>query len=124
MTRRKPADPNPTNAQQNPTTTANEDLTALLPGLENYVNGSNDFSSLTNLGGDLFTSSQGNNVTIPTSLSAAGDVSAAQLAPPAQQAPIESSFEDMFGLDSYMNGTGDDELGGDFDEDWFKSEGI
>ncbi|KAI4180966.1 MAG: hypothetical protein LQ346_006878 [Caloplaca aetnensis] len=127
-----PTDPNPPNAQPNPTTTANEDLTALLPGLENYVNGSNDFSSLTNLGGDLFTSSQGNNVTIPTSLSAAGDVSTVQLAPPAQQAPIESSFEDMFGLDSYMNGTGDDELGGaggmgevgDFDEDWFKSEGI
>ncbi|KAL8896641.1 MAG: hypothetical protein Q9207_007616 [Kuettlingeria erythrocarpa] len=127
-----PTDTNPPNAQPNPTTTANEDLTALLPSLENYVNGSNDFSSLTNLGGDLFTSGQGNDVTIPTSLSAAGDASAAQLAPPAQQAPIESSFEDMFGLDSYMNGTGDDDLGGaggmgevgDFDEDWFKSEGI
>ncbi|KAI4166972.1 MAG: hypothetical protein LQ348_007746 [Seirophora lacunosa] len=37
-------------------------------------------------------------------------------------------FEDLFGIDSYMNGTGDDELGGngvgDFDEDWFKADGI
>ncbi|KAL8923897.1 MAG: hypothetical protein Q9208_004333 [Pyrenodesmia sp. 3 TL-2023] len=127
-----PTDLNPPNAPPNPTTTANEDLTSLLPGLENYVNGSNDFSSLTNLGADLFSSSQSNNITIPTSTAAAGDVSVAQLALPTQQAPIESSFEDMFGLDSYMNGTGDDELGGaggmgevgDFDEDWFKSEGI
>ncbi|KAL8745238.1 MAG: hypothetical protein Q9184_007901 [Pyrenodesmia sp. 2 TL-2023] len=127
-----PTGPNPPDAQPNSTTTANEDLTALLPGLENYVNSSNDFSSLTNLGADLFSSSQSNNVTIPTSTAAAGDVSVAQLAPPAQQAPIESSFEDMFGLDSYMNGTGDDDLGGaggmgevgDFDDDWFKSEGI
>ena len=45
-----------------------------------------------------------------------------QEAPP--PAPLESSFEDLFGIDSYMNGTGDDELGGDFDEDWFKADGI
>lgn len=123
-----PNDSSTSNGQSNRNTTANEDLTALLPGLENYVNGSNDFPSLGNMP-NLNTNFLNNN--IPTSTAAPDGGNSAQQAL-AQTAPIESSFEDMFGLDSYMNGTGDDELGGaggmgevgDFDEEWFKGEGI
>ncbi|KAI4170619.1 MAG: hypothetical protein LQ343_004851 [Gyalolechia ehrenbergii] len=114
--------------------TANEDLTTLLPGLENYVNGSHDFAitSLPDMNAD-FLNSNGNGDTnsIPGASSTAGDGTTMQAAAE-PTAPIESSFEDMFGLDSYMNGTGDDELGGtgnmgevgDFDESWFKADGM
>ncbi|KAL9593941.1 MAG: hypothetical protein Q9219_007307, partial [cf. Caloplaca sp. 3 TL-2023] len=114
--------------------TATEDLTTLLPGLENYVNGSNDFSitNLPDINTDFLTtdgSSNANQASIVTDAAEAkrlGQVSAES------RAPIESSFEDMFGLDSYMNGTEGDGLGsagnmgevGDFDEDWFKTDGI
>ncbi|KAL9025694.1 MAG: hypothetical protein Q9196_005523, partial [Gyalolechia fulgens] len=112
--------------------TANEDLTTLLPGLENYVNGSNDFS-MTNIAGmnaDFLNSvGHGDTNNIPGTSSRAGDSTTVPTAVE-PTAPIESSFEDMFGLDSYMNGTGDDELGGtgnmgevgDFDESWFKAD--
>ncbi|KAL8958255.1 MAG: hypothetical protein Q9193_004652 [Seirophora villosa] len=129
--------------QQNATatTTANEDLTALLPGLENYVNGdgSNDFGPMA---ADFLS---GGTAAPPTTTTAAGDADTNTTATAQQQEqqqqqqqqqqqeqqappPLESSFEDLFGIDSYMNGTGDDELGGngvgDFDEDWFKADGI
>lgn len=110
--------------------TANEDLTTLLPGLENYVNGSNDFS-IANIPGIntdfLNTDGNGNAINLPGQSSTGGDGGPMDAAVE-PTAPIESSFEDMFGLDSYMNGTGDDELGGtgevgDFDDSWFKADG-
>ncbi|KAL8717777.1 MAG: hypothetical protein Q9225_005009 [Loekoesia sp. 1 TL-2023] len=114
--------------------TANEDLTTLLPGLENYVNGSNDFSTadMPDISSDFLNiSGNGTNDNISAVTNTAGDGTTTQaLAEP--PAPIESSFEDMFALDSYMNGTGDDELGGtgnmgevgEFDDNWFKTDGI
>ncbi|KAI4118638.1 MAG: hypothetical protein LQ338_007369 [Usnochroma carphineum] len=113
--------------QHNPNMTANEDLTALLPGLENYVNGGSDFSNFTNIEGvgEFPIDNDNGNGDIPATTTT---TITTQAPPPAMQAPIDSSFEDMFGIDSYMNGTGDDDLGGtgvgDFDEDWFKGEGI
>ena len=113
-------------------TTANEDITDLLPGLENYVNGGNDFTASIP---DMSISEVHNNYngippaakSDPTAKNSVGDQVPSSSDPTttvAAKAPIESSFEDMFGIDSYMNGTGDDEMGGaggvgDFDEDWF-----
>ncbi|KAL8872037.1 MAG: hypothetical protein Q9174_002261 [Haloplaca sp. 1 TL-2023] len=113
-------------------TTADEDITDLLPGLENYVNGGNDFTASIH---DMSSSELQNNYNgIPPAAKSndaakntGGDQVASSSEAPttvAGNAPIESSFEDMFGIDSYMNGTGDDEMGGaggvgDFDEDWF-----
>ncbi|KAL8967854.1 MAG: hypothetical protein Q9183_002735 [Haloplaca sp. 2 TL-2023] len=113
-------------------TTANEDITDLLPGLENYVNGGNDFTASIP---DMSISELHNNYngippaakSGPAAKNSSGDQIPSSSDPPtsvAANAPIESSFEDMFGIDSYMNGTGDDEMGGaggvgDFDEDWF-----
>ncbi|KAL8712160.1 MAG: hypothetical protein Q9220_003594 [cf. Caloplaca sp. 1 TL-2023] len=114
---------------ENPNSTANEDITTLLPGLENYVNGPNDFSSMPNLSDASFLD---NTTTAPNTQAPATDTGDANTTQPPNEpplAPIESSFEDMFGIDSYMDGTGDDdELGtgnmgevGDFDDSWFQS---
>ncbi|KAL8982805.1 MAG: hypothetical protein Q9177_005162 [Variospora cf. flavescens] len=116
------------------TTTANEDLTVLLPGLENYVNGSgeNEFGNMVHdmgqMGGE-FLSGGSDGGAGPAATTATMDDAQQQQEQQQEQeapapAPLESSFEDLFGIDSYMNGTGDDELGGDFDEDWFKADGI
>lgn len=113
--------------------TANEDLTTLLPGLENYVNDSNGFS-LTNVPGintDFLNTDGNGNLNNPPGGSSMGGDGTTMNTAVEPTAPIESSFEDMFGLDSYMNGTGDDELGGtgnigevgDFDDSWFKADG-
>ncbi|KAL8894252.1 MAG: hypothetical protein Q9192_004483 [Flavoplaca navasiana] len=107
---------------------ADEDLATLLPGLENYVTDSNDFQLPDMPNSQLFDDNNDGSQK-PTdgnpSLMNQGDGDRQDMStfnPPM----IESSFEDMFGLDSYMNGTGDDELGGtgDFDEDWFKTDGM
>ncbi|KAL8993890.1 MAG: hypothetical protein Q9169_006009 [Polycauliona sp. 2 TL-2023] len=107
---------------------AGEDLTTLLPGLENYVNDSNDFQLSDIPGANLFDNSHNDNSVKAEdnpSFSIQGN-SNAQDIPTFNPPVIESSFEDMFGMDSYMNGTGDDELGGtaDFDEDWFKTDAM
>ncbi|KAL8705432.1 MAG: hypothetical protein Q9201_001456 [Fulgogasparrea decipioides] len=123
---------NPTNANHE------EDITTLLPGLENYVNGgmgNDDFASGVSIpdiaipAGFPNSSSDNQNPTVDAKTtmgtgdaSGAGQIQSSEV----EGAPIESSFEDMFGIDSYMNGTGDDELAGsgevgDFDEDWFNS---
>ncbi|KAL8670787.1 MAG: hypothetical protein Q9168_004695 [Polycauliona sp. 1 TL-2023] len=108
---------------------ADEDLTTLLPGLENYVNDSNDFQLSDMPGANLFDSNKnGNSLKADDdkpSFANQGDGNSHDM-PLFNQPIIESSFEDMFGLDSYMNGTGDDELGGtgDFDEDWFKTDAL
>ena len=107
---------------------ADEDLATLLPGLENYVTDSNDFQLPDMSSSQLFDDNNDGSQK-PTdgnpSLVNQGDGDRQDMStfnPPM----IESNFEDMFGLDSYMNGTGDDELGGtgDFDEDWFKTDGM
>ncbi|KAL8727236.1 MAG: hypothetical protein Q9166_006200 [cf. Caloplaca sp. 2 TL-2023] len=114
--------------------TASEDLTTLLPGLENYVNDNNDFQLPNLSGSNILDNSNDNNATnavnIPTTTEAGDDQK--QQAQAANAPITESSFEDMFGLGSYMDGTGDDELGGtgnmgevgDFDEDWFNTDGM
>lgn len=104
-----------------------EDLATLLPGLENYVNGSNDFQLSDMPSSKLFESNNNDDSLKPDDPSVMNQGDGNRQDMPTFNAPmIESSFEDMFGLDSYMNGTGDDELGGtgDFDEDWFKADGM
>ncbi|KAL8751302.1 MAG: hypothetical protein Q9199_006515 [Rusavskia elegans] len=104
-----------------------EDLATLLPGLENYVNGSNDFQLSDMPSSKLFESNNNDDSLKPDDPSVMNQGDCNRQDMPTFNAPmIESSFEDMFGLDSYMNGTGDDELGGtgDFDEDWFKADGM
>ncbi|KAL8722233.1 MAG: hypothetical protein Q9181_007530 [Wetmoreana brouardii] len=129
----------PTGDNQNANSTNashEEDITTLLPGLENYVNssmGHDDFASAADIAisagfPNSTTDNQNPIVGAKTTMGTGDAGSAAQIQSPieAEAAPIESSFEDMFGIDSYMNGTGDDELAGsgevgDFDEDWFNS---
>lgn len=107
---------------------ADEDLATLLPGLENYVTDSNEFQ-LPNMSGSQLFDDHNDDSQKPTdgnpALGNQGEGNK-QDTSTFNQPMIESSFEDMFGLDSYMNGTGDDELGGtgDFDEDWFKTDGM
>ncbi|KAL8788928.1 MAG: hypothetical protein Q9213_001451 [Squamulea squamosa] len=110
-----------------------EDLTTLLPGLENYVNDSSDFQLHEIPGAKSLGSNNDNSLKSDNNPLATSKVDGvAQELPSFNPPMIESSFEDMFGLDSYMNGTGDDELGGtgnmgevgDFDEDWFKTDGM
>ncbi|KAL8685506.1 MAG: hypothetical protein Q9224_005788 [Gallowayella concinna] len=138
---------NPDNVgtQNNNNTTASEDLTTLLPGLENYVTDSNtefqlpDIMSGSNLLGDNnsipilpIPNSNSNNPAIPNTGDGDGDGDGQPTQTITNAPIIESSFDDMFGIDSYMNGTGDDELGGtgsmgevgDFDEEWFKTAGM
>ncbi|KAL8857597.1 MAG: hypothetical protein Q9178_005925 [Gyalolechia marmorata] len=113
--------------------TADEDLTTLLPGLENYVNDSNDFQLPDMPGSNLFDSNNNRSSKPDDNPSAMSKGEGNRQNGPTSNPPmIESNFDDMFGLDSYMNGTGDDELGGtgnmgevgDFDEDWFKTDGM
>ena len=113
--------------------TADEDLTALLPGLENYVNDSNDFQLPEMPGSNLFDSNSNRSSKPDDNPPVMGKGEGNRQDAPTSNPPmIESNFDDLFGLDSYMNGTGDDELGGtgnmgevgDFDEDWFKTDGM
>ena len=103
-------------------TTSNEDINTLLPGLENYVSDGNDFSMV-----ELPTSANG----FPGDVNAISAPTATSSAPaPADPAPIDSSFDDIFNFGNF--GNADDELGdtgdmnevGDFDDDWFKTEGM
>lgn len=98
---------------------SNEDINTLLPGLENYVNASDDFAII-----GLTTET-----TLPNSNSAkVNDTSA----PPALEPVLtESNFDDLFPSSNFiedaedyeMNGTGDLNDLEDFD-DWFKSNVI
>lgn len=94
---------------------SNEDINTLLPGLENYVNASDDFAII-----DLATGP-----TLPNSTSAkASNRSAPQALEPV---PTESNFDDLFSSSNFiedaedyeMDGSGDINDLGDFD-DWFK----
>ena len=108
-----------------------EDLTTLLPGLENYVNDSNDFQLPDMPGSNLFDSNNNGNSLKPDEQNLSGmnqgeDGGNRQDMPRFNAPMIESSFEDMFGLDSYMHGTGEEELGGtgQFDDAWFNTDGL
>ncbi|CAL8574033.1 hypothetical protein XPA_000007 [Xanthoria parietina] len=104
-----------------------EDLTTLLPGLENYVNDGNEFQLPDMTGSKLFNSNTNDDGLKPDDSSIMDQGHGNRPDMPSFDAPMPAShFEDMFGVDSYMNGTGDDELGGtgDFDEDWFRTDGM
>ena len=102
-----------------------EDIDSLLPGLDNYVNDGADFSML-----DMNIPAT---AALPDASASIANTSAPALDPNAtnegaqqmDSAPMESNFDDLFG------GSGDwgmdDDMGGgtmgDFDEDWFKTDG-
>lgn len=104
-----------------------EDIDSLLPGLDSYVHNGGDFSML-----DMNIPAT---TTVPDVSTAAADTTVPALAPnitsegeqghQMDSAPMESSFDDLFG------GSGDwgmdDDMGGgtmgDFDESWFKTDG-
>ena len=131
--------------QNNNTTSNDEDINSLLPGLENFVN-SDDFSltnsSTTNTnnnnssnqnlgaGGENVNKNYSINTEVNHDASNNGNDNGNIAS--TETAPLESSFDDLFGLSSYLNGTGEDELGGtdeigevaEFNEDWFKMNGM
>ena len=100
---------------KNLNTTSNEDINTLLPGLENYVNAGDDFS-LTDIPAS-------NSTALPNAANMSGITDAAVSAP-LEQAPLESNFDDFFASGNYMDGGGDEDMGGDggfgdFDDSWF-----
>ena len=103
---------------------SNEDINSLLPGLENYVHGGEDFAML-----DVppATTLPASAVLPPATKTGNSDVAEAG----ADAAPVESNFDDMFfgSGDFSMGGAEDGDMGnegigdlGDFDEAWFKAE--
>lgn len=104
---------------KNLNTTSNEDLNTLLPGLENYVNAGDDFS--------LAGIQQSNSIALPNPTGGIGTTGPAATTAPMEQAPIESNFDDFFASGNYLDGGGDDDMGGDgafgdFDDSWFGTE--
>jgi hypothetical protein len=96
--------------------TSNEDINTLLPGLENYVNASDDFSVINLANGPTLANNTGGKVSVT-------------LAPQASEpAPAESTFDDLFSSANFMDDSADygmdqsDNINdlGDFD-DWFKT---
>lgn len=103
---------------KNLNTTSNEDLNTLLPGLENYVNAGDDFS-LTGI-------PESNSIALPNPTGVTGTTGPAGTVP-VEQAPIESNFDDFFASGNYVDGGGDEDMGGDgafgdFDDSWFGTE--
>lgn len=104
-----------------------EDIDSLLPGLESFANAADDFAMIEMPP----TSTSIENATMPTPV-ARRTTSTADVPP--DLLPPESNFDDMFfdSADFTMEdgnggGTGgDDAFGeiGDFDESWFKTDGI
>lgn len=100
---------------KNLTTTSNEDINTLLPGLENYVNAGNDFS-LTDIPAS-------NSPALPDAANMSG-LTDTTVSAPLEQAPLESNFDDFFASGNYMDAGGDEDMGGDggfgdFDDSWF-----
>lgn len=97
--------------------TSNEDINTLLPGLENYVNASGDFSIINPAAGPTLPNSSG---------ATANKTLAPQVSEPL---PTESNFDDLFSSSNFIEDAGDYEMDGsgdindlgDFD-DWFKSD--
>ena len=101
--------------------TSNEDINALLPGLENFVNAGDEFS-LTDIPASnsavLHETNNGSGTTNPAT---------SAIVAPVEQAPIESNFDDFFASGNYMDEGGDDDMGGDgrvgdFDDAWFATD--
>ena len=102
--------------------TTAEDIDTLLPGLDNYVNDNGDFSLI--------------NMELPTAVPETSAIHDTSVPAPAaandgtqqqqslDSAPMESNFEDLFGSGDWGM---DDDMGGgtigNFDEDWFKTDG-
>lgn len=96
-------------------TTSNEDINTLLPGLENYVNASDDFSIVGPAAGP----------TLPNSTGATANRTLTPQAP--EPIPTESNFDDLFSSDNFLDDGGDYgmERNGDITDlgnldDWFK----
>lgn len=98
--------------------TSNEHVNSLLPGLEGYVNAGDDFPMV----------DAAPTKTLPESDSKAN--TAAVVTSAAQgfgSAPIESSFDDLFSSNSFIEGSGDYDMSGEGNigdladlDDWFK----
>ncbi|MCJ1433168.1 hypothetical protein MMC27_002527 [Xylographa pallens] len=114
------------------TSTSNENIDSLMPGIENYVNAhttgnvSDDFSLLDMPANSAAFDSSVSSKLVPdaeidfTSIDAAADTGMME-APPAN-----STFDDLFFDDSGDLGMGDGDISGDFgefDDNWFKSDG-
>lgn len=102
--------------------TTAEDIDTLLPGLDSYVNDNGDFSLIDmELPAAAPETSAVQNPLVPAP-AAAND--GTQQQPPLDSAPMESNFEDLFGSGDWGM---DDDMGGgtigNFDEDWFKTDG-
>lgn len=104
---------------------SNEDINTLLPGLENYVHGGEDFTMLDIPPATTLPES----ATLPQTNKAENSNVAEAVA---DAAPVESNFDDMFFGSGYSNMDGaedgdmaDDGVGdfGDFDETWFTTDG-
>ena len=99
--------------------TSNEDINTLLPGLENYVNASDDFAIV-----GLSTAS-----TLPDNN---GAKSKDKSAPPALEPVLaESNFDDLFPSSNFIEDAEDYDMDGSGDindledlDDWFKTNGI
>lgn len=92
----------------NLTSTSNEDINTLLPGLENYVNASDDFSIINPATG----------ATLPKSTSAgATDTSAPQAL---ESVAVESNFDDLFSSSNFVDNSGDYDMDGSGDISDFK----
>lgn len=103
-----------------------EDIDSLLPGLESFANAIDDFA-MGNMG-TTSVAAEGAVNAVPASRTAAKGANV-----PRDLLPPESNFDDMFfGSADFPMGEGngggvdDDDFGelGDFDENWFKPDGI
>ncbi|MCJ1379951.1 hypothetical protein MMC17_003054 [Xylographa soralifera] len=114
------------------TSTSNENIDSLMPGIENYVNAhttgnvSDDFTMLDIPATSAEFDSSVSSKPVPdgeidfTSIDAAADTGMMK-AP-----PVDSTFDDLFFDDSGDLGMGDGDISGDFgefDDNWFKSDG-
>ena len=114
------------------TTTSNENIDSLMPGIENYVNAhttgnvSDNFTMLDLSANSAVFDNSASSKPVPdaeidfTNIDAAADTGMME-APPA-----DSTFDDLFFDDSGDLGMGDGDISGDFgdfDDNWFKSDG-
>lgn len=101
-------------------TASNKNINSLLPGLESYANAGDDFPMV-----DVAPAK-----TIPGSDSKANTAAVAISAPKSfGSAPIESSFDDLFSSNGFVEGSGDYDMTGEGNmadladlDDWFKQD--
>jgi len=114
------------------TSTSNENIDSLMPGIENYVNAhttgnvSDDFAML-----DIPPASTAFDSSVSSKPVPDGEIDFTSMDAPTDTgmmdvAPVESTFDDLFFDDSGDLGMGDGDISGDFgdfDDNWFKSDG-